>query len=91
MTVSLEVIVQGVIVTLLLVIGYFFKQTLAEIKGAIRDQRCETDELRKEFTDMKSSLPMTYVLREDYIRTMADFGNKLDRLLAANGVGKKDG
>lgn len=73
--------VQGVISVLLTAVAYFLKATREQIDRDMSERKKETDKLRDELTEMKSSLPRTYVLRDDYIRTMADFGRKLDRLL----------
>ena len=57
------------------------------------------DKLETNFNDLKSDLPMTFVLREDFVRTMNNvesrimgMDNKLDRLLEKTAIGgKKDG
>ena len=57
------------------------------------------DKLETSFNDLKSDLPLVYVLREDFVRTMNNvesrmmgMDNKLDRLLEKTAIGgKKDG
>ncbi|EKS54281.1 hypothetical protein D186_23681 [Citrobacter freundii ATCC 8090 = MTCC 1658 = NBRC 12681] len=73
------------------VIGYFLKTTIAEIKEQIKlnSQRVDQTEekmekkiveLQKELEDLRSDLPFIYVTREDFIRTMNNLDNKLDKI-----------
>lgn len=78
-------VVQSFIGGLLLVIAYFLKRYEKSIDEALKQHKQETDTLRQEIYRMQSALPQSYVFREDYIRTMADFNRKLDRLLEHNG------
>ncbi|MDR2005901.1 MAG: hypothetical protein LBP78_01470 [Acidaminococcales bacterium] len=75
--------------TLLLmgVIGYFLKKLHERIDRDMAEQKSELAALRGEITSLKTSLPLNYVLREDYIRNTANLDHKLDRLLEASRAG----
>ncbi|MBG9567453.1 hypothetical protein [Brevibacillus agri] len=73
------------------VIGYFLKTTVTEMKEQIKlnSQRVDQTEekmekkiveLKKELEDLRSDLPFIYVTREDFIRTMNNVDNKLDKI-----------
>ncbi len=73
------------------VIGYFLKTTVTEMKEQIKlnNQRVDQTEekmekkiveLKKELEDLRSDLPFIYVTREDFIRTMNNVDNKLDKI-----------
>ena len=81
-------VVQSFIGGLLLVVAYFLKRYEKSIDDALKQHKRETDELRQEIYKMQSSLPQSYVFREDYIRTMADFTRKLDRILEHSNGGR---
>lgn len=71
----------SIILTCLIgVIAYFLKQLHKQITDNNNERKQEIDELRNDFDDLKERMPFTYVLREDYIRSMAAFGNKLDKI-----------
>lgn len=84
MTLGFDVIIQGFVGGLLAIVGYFLNRTLQGLQSTLSEHKTKIDGLQQELMDLKCAMPVTYVLREDYIRTMADFGNKLDRLLAAS-------
>lgn len=69
-------------------VGWSFKSTLNDLKTAITKNRDDIESVKKEVSDLKSDLPLVYVLREDFIRTlnnvdkqMGDVNRKLDRIL----------
>lgn len=80
-----------------LVVGaltYFVKQTLNDFRKA--DERnaqklAEVDkrhaanykELTQQISDLKSDLPLVYVLREDFIRSMNNVDGKLDKIIGS--------
>ena len=80
-----------------LVVGaltYFVKQTLNDFRKA--DERnaqklAEVDkrhaanykELTQQISDLKSDLPLVYVLREDFIRSMNNVDGKLDKIICS--------
>ncbi|MBI5561305.1 MAG: hypothetical protein HY894_00390 [Deltaproteobacteria bacterium] len=62
------------------VIGYFLKALHRDIKeGSAR-----TDEkismVERDFMEFKAELPRTFVMKDDYIRTIASFDLKLDSM-----------
>lgn len=80
---------QGFIAILLFIIRSLLKESNNHIKESLEERRQETNELRRELHEMKALLPQSYVLRDDYIRTMADFNRKLDRLLEHSSGGRR--
>ena len=80
-------------------IGFFLKGTMADIKEGIQKNDLKLKELEvklsskidqaeKDLNDLKSDLPLIYVLREDFIRSlnnvdtkMSNIDNKIDKLL----------
>ncbi len=61
-------------------IGYFIKQTIKKQDTRITGVESECKRIDKDLADLKSDLPFIYVTREDYIRHMNAFENKLDRI-----------
>ncbi|MED1851848.1 hypothetical protein P4V33_09300 [Brevibacillus borstelensis] len=71
----------NLIITVMIgIVAYFLRRLDRQIMDNDRDRKREIDELRNDFDEMKEKMPFTYVLREDYIRSMAAFGNKLDKI-----------
>ena len=80
-------------------IGFFLKGTMADIKEGIQKNdlklkelevklSSKVDQAEKDLNDLKSDLPLIYVLREDFIRSlnnvdtkMGNIDNKIDKLL----------
>lgn len=50
----------------------------AEARDKENEKRLE--EVKQELSDLKADLPLIYVTREDYIRTMNNVDNKLDKI-----------
>lgn len=87
-------VLQTVTMIVVGVVGYFLKDTMAELKNGIKKNADDVDKLRNEFAELKADLPFVYVLREDYIRSlnnvdrqMGDMNNKLDKLISSSGKG----
>ena len=82
-------------------LAFFMKRTLdsyqkadeknaADIKEVDKQQTEEVEKLKTQINELKSDLPLVYVLREDFIRTlnnvdkqMSDMNVKLDKILQA--------
>lgn len=62
------------------VIAYFLKTTMTEMKERIKSNEKRVEELAKELDDLRADLPFIYVTREDFIRTMNNVDNKLDKI-----------
>ena len=67
------------------------KNAISEIKGSItkleatdKENKDEISAVRAELSDLKADLPLIYVTREDYIRTMNRIEDKLDQILYGN-------
>jgi hypothetical protein len=66
---------------LLGVVAYLLRSLQARFEADMSSHKAEMSNMQREISELKSSLPLNYVLREDYIRTSASMENKLDRLL----------
>ena len=81
-------------------VAWGFRTTISEIRNATKKNTERIEKLEDNFNNLKSDLPIVYVLREDFVRSMNNVEGKmggmdakLDRILEktiANG-GKKDG
>lgn len=87
-------VLQTVTMIVVGVVGYFLKDTMAELRNSIKKNADDVDKLKNEFNELKADLPFVYVLREDYIRTlnnvdrqMGDMNNKLDKIISASSKG----
>lgn len=85
---------QTVITVLIGAVGWGIKNTLAELKNDNQKNREAIKKVEQDLSDLKSDLPIVYVLREDFIRSlnnvdtqMGKIDGKLDRLLIAGGKG----
>lgn len=70
-----------------LVVGaltYFIKKTLAGLESADKQNAEHIERVEEKLNDLKSDLPLVYVTREDYIRTMNRIEDKLDQILYGN-------
>ncbi|PYG86723.1 hypothetical protein LY28_02749 [Ruminiclostridium sufflavum DSM 19573] len=78
-----------VITTLVLgLIGWSVKSAISDMKDAIKKNAFDIEKVKTELSDLKSDLPLVYVLREDFIRTlnnvdkqMRDMNGKLDKII----------
>ena len=66
------------------IIGFFCVRTLTQF-----DKRVH--ELEKKQNDMLQNMPIQYVLRDDFIRTIARLDDKLDKILDKVSEGKAAG
>lgn len=61
------------------IIGYFLK----DIRSSIREQQKSNQEeikvLRADLEELRAELPEKFVLRDDYIRTLSNLENKIER------------
>lgn len=69
-----------VVVTLLGVIGYFLRDIRSDIKDNLKAQDKKIEKIAVDLADFKAQLPMKYVLRDDFLRAIANQDYKLDML-----------
>jgi uncharacterized membrane-anchored protein YhcB (DUF1043 family) len=67
------------------ILAFFLKRTFKNID----DIKKEQEEYEKEFNNFKTNMPFVYTLREDFIRVVAGFDNKLDKILDRLSGGSK--
>lgn len=80
--------IQTVITIGLGIIGWSIKGAIGDMKAAIAKNATDIAQTQKELNELKADLPLTFTLREDFIRTMnnvenkiGEVGNKIDKLL----------
>lgn len=61
-------------------VGYFLKNLHREIKTMFAETDERLKKVEREFMERKAALPKEYVLKDDYIRTIASFELKLDSM-----------
>lgn len=70
-------------------LAYFIKKTLAGLESADKQNAEHIERVEEKLNDLKSDLPLVYVTREDYIRTMNRIEDKLDQILYGK-LGKEE-
>jgi len=60
---------------------FFVKRTLTGLEDADKKNENEIKSVSDKLNDLKADLPLFYVTREDYIRTMNRVEDKLDQIL----------
>lgn len=74
---------------------YFMKQTMTDMREAIKANNAkveaaeanfnhELSKLKDEFNDLKADLPIVFTLREDFIRALNSVDTKLDKIMNMN-------
>lgn len=62
------------------IIAFFIKDIRATLKEDQKRQDEEIGEVREEMSRLKASLPMHYVLRDDFLRAVAALDGKIDAI-----------
>ncbi|WP_069997831.1 hypothetical protein [Cellulosilyticum sp. I15G10I2] len=73
---GLQIVMTGILGWL----AYFIKKGEERRDLKERQQDEEIKEVKQELSNLKADLPLIYVTREDYIRTMNNVDNKLDKI-----------
>ena len=83
---------QTVTTLVIALVGWGVKNAITDMKEAIKKNANDIEKVKTELSELKSDLPLVYVLREDFIRTlnnvdkqMGDVNVKLDRILQIRG------
>lgn len=63
------------------VLAFFMKRTLTELENSDKKNEDDIKSLKQTVNDLKSDLPMVYVLREDFIRSMNGMEQKLGQII----------
>ncbi len=61
------------------IIGYFLKDIRASIREQQKANQDEIKVLRTDLEELRAELPEKFVLRDDYIRTLSNLENKIER------------
>lgn len=79
---------QTITTLVIALIGWGVKSAISDMKDAIKKNAFDIERVKTELSELKSDLPLVYVLREDFIRTlnnvdkqMGDMNGKLDKIL----------
>lgn len=74
------------------IIGFFIKRTLTQFEQQMKEQKAHlekqqadqkerVDELDKQLNEFIQKMPYQFTLRDDFIRAVAGFDSKLDKIL----------
>ncbi|MCD9025764.1 hypothetical protein [Cohnella silvisoli] len=71
-----------VLLTLVGIVGYFLKDIRASVKEKQKDQDENLSVISKEISKLKEDLPVKYVLKDDYTRTLKELKDDQTRAIA---------
>jgi len=74
------IIVYTLLGAALAVIGYFLRNLHRTIEKELTAQDQLIENVRNDVSNLKSSLPVKYVLRDDFIRAVASLDNKMENI-----------
>lgn len=61
-------------------IGYFLRSLHSDINRKFEEADRRIDRVDRDLMEVRTSMPTRYVLKDDYIRTISVFGQKLDEI-----------
>lgn len=73
---AFELVITGILGWL----AYFIRKSEERRDKKDEEQDKKIADVKQELSDLKADLPLIYVTREDYIRTMNNVDNKLDKI-----------
>lgn len=62
-------------------LAFFMKRTLSSLEESDKKNAADIKAVAKDLADLKSDMPLVYVLREDFIRSMNSMEAKLDQVI----------
>ncbi|SEO98089.1 hypothetical protein [Propionispora vibrioides] len=71
-------------------IGYFLKDIRSDIKDKLKDQDKAINKVADDLAEFKAILPTRYVMRDDFLRAVANQDYKLDMLAKEMGEVNKN-
>lgn len=69
-------------------LAFFMKRTLSSLEESDKKNAADIKAVAKDLADLKSDMPLVYVLREDFIRSMNSMEAKLDQAITLLVAGK---
>lgn len=69
-------------------LAFFMKRTLSSLEESDKKNAADIKAVAKDLADLKSDMPLVYVLREDFIRSMNSMEAKLDQVITLLVAGK---
>ncbi|TEB09155.1 hypothetical protein [Pelotomaculum propionicicum] len=73
-------VLQGIYTAALGLIAYLVRDLKNSIENKVKKNTSDIESLQKELGDLKADLPFVYVMREDFVRAMANVEVKLDKI-----------
>lgn len=61
-------------------IAYLLRDLKKSIEDKVSKNTSDIESLQEELSDLKADLPFVYVMREDFVRVMANVEVKLDKI-----------
>lgn len=74
------VILTSILSMFLGVVTYLLKDIRSDSKLKQKEQDIEIEKIKEDFSDFKEVLPQKYVLRDDFLRAIANLDNKVDKV-----------
>ena len=74
-------IIQGLVAAALGGLCWFMKRTLTQFEATASEQKTRLEKLEERLNNFINTMPYQYTLRDDFIRTVAQFDSKLDKIL----------
>jgi uncharacterized membrane-anchored protein YhcB (DUF1043 family) len=73
--------IQGITGLAIGALCFFLKRTLTQFEQTAKEQKERIDKLDDKMNTFINNMPFQYTLRDDFIRTVAGFDAKLDKIL----------
>jgi len=84
------IILNAAILTGIGIIGYFLRDMRTTVKEKFKEHDEKIDCIEGKYHDLREDLPQRFVMRDDYIRALSGFGNKLEKIYeAVSGLGER--
>lgn len=61
-------------------VGWGVKNAITDMKNSIKKNSDDIEKVKTELSELKSDLPLIYVLREDFIRTLNNVDKQMDTI-----------
>lgn len=73
-------VLQGITTIAVGLIAYLLRDLKKTFEDKVQKNSTDIEAVKKDLNDLKADLPFVYVMREDFIRAMANVEVKLDKI-----------
>lgn len=74
-------IIAGVVSAAIGIIGYLLKDIRSTLKERLDEHDEDIKDIKDDISKFKERLPQQYVLRDDFLRAIANLDNKVDNII----------